>query len=62
MSLSNHALYLVLLNYFKVHQDDLRLNVILQLFVLIAKQQAFYQLRTVEQLGYITFLAHRFAV
>ncbi|KAJ8637986.1 hypothetical protein MRB53_012253 [Persea americana] len=42
----------------KVHQDDLRLNVILQLFVLIAKQQAFYQLRTVEQLGYITFLAH----
>ncbi|XXG56482.1 hypothetical protein AAC387_Pa03g3877 [Persea americana] len=47
-----------LVHYIQVHQDDLRLNVILQLFVLIAKQQAFYQLRTVEQLGYITFLAH----
>lgn len=61
MSLSNHALCLVLLNYFKVHKDDFRLNVILQLFVLIAKQPAFYQLRTVEQLGYITFLSRRFA-
>ncbi|KAF8395831.1 hypothetical protein HHK36_019785 [Tetracentron sinense] len=41
-----------------VHQDDLMLNVKLQLFVLIAKQPAFHQLRSVEQLGYITMLVH----
>ncbi|XXG56483.1 hypothetical protein AAC387_Pa03g3878 [Persea americana] len=48
-----------LVHYIQVHQDDFRLNVILQLFVLIAKQPAFYQLRTVEQLGYITSLSRR---
>ncbi|XP_057998881.1 insulin-degrading enzyme-like 1, peroxisomal [Hevea brasiliensis] len=35
------------------------LNVKLQLFTLIAKQAAFHQLRTVEQLGYITYLTRR---
>ncbi|KAL0359529.1 UNVERIFIED_CONTAM: Insulin-degrading enzyme-like 1, peroxisomal, partial [Sesamum angustifolium] len=48
-------------NYgFQVHQDDFRLNVILQLFALIAKQPAFHQLRSVEQLGYITVLMQRY--
>ncbi|OAY69614.1 Zinc-metallopeptidase, peroxisomal, partial [Ananas comosus] len=42
-----------------VHQDDIKLNVKLQLFALIAKQPAFHQLRSVEQLGYITILANR---
>lgn len=32
----------------------------LQLFALIAKQPAFHQLRSVEQLGYITVLMQRF--
>ncbi|PRQ52061.1 putative insulysin [Rosa chinensis] len=36
------------------------LNVKLRLFVLIAKQPAFHQLRSVEQLGYITALLQRF--
>jgi hypothetical protein len=35
------------------------LNVKLQLFALIAKQPTFHQLRTVEQLGYITVLMQR---
>ncbi|PRQ33997.1 putative insulysin [Rosa chinensis] len=35
------------------------LNVKLRLFVLIAKQPAFHQLRSVEQLGYITALLQR---
>ncbi|KAF3442698.1 hypothetical protein FNV43_RR16615 [Rhamnella rubrinervis] len=48
-----------LVHYIQVHRDDFTLNVKLQLFVLIAKQPAFHQLRTVEQLGYITFLKHR---
>ncbi|XP_020519710.1 insulin-degrading enzyme-like 1, peroxisomal isoform X2 [Amborella trichopoda] len=48
-----------LLYYIQVGQDDFRLNVKLQLFVLIAKQPAFHQLRSVEQLGYITFLTKR---
>ncbi|XP_062000040.1 uncharacterized protein LOC133717359 isoform X2 [Rosa rugosa] len=38
----------------KVHRDDFMLNVKLRLFVLIAKQPAFHQLRSVEQLGYLT--------
>lgn len=48
-----------LVHYIQVHQDDFRLNVKLQLFALIAKQPAFHQLRTVEQLGYITVLMQR---
>ncbi|XP_011075245.1 insulin-degrading enzyme-like 1, peroxisomal isoform X1 [Sesamum indicum] len=48
-----------LIHYIQVHQDDFRLNVILQLFALIAKQPAFHQLRSVEQLGYITVLLQR---
>ena len=32
----------------------------LQLFALIAKQRAFHQLRSVEQLGYITVLMQRY--
>ncbi|KAG6487993.1 hypothetical protein ZIOFF_056751 [Zingiber officinale] len=42
-----------------IHQDEIKLNVRLQLFALIAKQAAFHQLRTVEQLGYITVLTQR---
>ncbi|GLT29358.1 hypothetical protein SLA2020_042300 [Shorea laevis] len=48
-----------LLYYIQVHRDDIMLNVKLQLFALIAKQPAFHQLRSVEQLGYITFLERR---
>ncbi|KAL4198409.1 hypothetical protein AMTRI_Chr03g140060 [Amborella trichopoda] len=48
-----------LLYYIQVGRDDFKLNVKLQLFVLIAKQPAFHQLRSVEQLGYITFLMKR---
>ncbi|KAK4412955.1 Insulin-degrading enzyme-like 1, peroxisomal [Sesamum alatum] len=48
-----------LIHYIQVHQDDFRLNVTLQLFALIAKQPAFHQLRSVEQLGYITVLMQR---
>lgn len=36
------------------------LNVKLQLFCLIGKQAAFHQLRTVEQLGYITSMSRRY--
>ncbi|OVA19405.1 Peptidase M16 [Macleaya cordata] len=48
-----------LVHYIQVHQDDLMLNVKLQLFALIAKQPVFHQLRSVEQLGYITVLMLR---
>ncbi|PSS15673.1 Insulin-degrading enzyme-like 1, peroxisomal [Actinidia chinensis var. chinensis] len=48
-----------LVHYIQVHQDDFMLNVKLQLFALIAKQPAFHQLRSVEQLGYITVLLQR---
>ncbi|XP_059309269.1 insulin-degrading enzyme-like 1, peroxisomal isoform X2 [Lycium ferocissimum] len=48
-----------LVHYIQVHQDDFMLNVKLQLFALIAKQRAFHQLRSVEQLGYITVLMQR---
>ncbi|KAF3442699.1 hypothetical protein FNV43_RR16616 [Rhamnella rubrinervis] len=48
-----------LVHYIQVHRDDFTLNVKLQLFVLIAKQPAFHQLRSVEQLGYITDLTQR---
>ncbi|TYJ49472.1 hypothetical protein E1A91_A01G135800v1 [Gossypium mustelinum] len=43
----------------KVHRDDFKLNVKLQLVALIAEQAAFRQLRSVEQLGYITLLRLR---
>ncbi|VVB05993.1 unnamed protein product [Arabis nemorensis] len=42
-----------------IHQDDFAMNSKLQLFRLIAKQATFHQLRTVEQLGYITSLTCR---
>ncbi|GLT96003.1 hypothetical protein SLE2022_136530 [Rubroshorea leprosula] len=48
-----------LLHYIQVHRDDFMLNVKLQLFALIAKQPTFHQLRSVEQLGYITVLWQR---
>ncbi|KAI4325648.1 hypothetical protein MLD38_031029 [Melastoma candidum] len=48
-----------LVHYIQVHQDDFLMNVKLQLFALTAKQPAFHQLRSVEQLGYITVLMQR---
>ncbi|MCL7036080.1 hypothetical protein MKW94_027516 [Papaver nudicaule] len=48
-----------LVHYVQVHQDSTLLNVKLQLFGLIAKQPVFHQLRSVEQLGYITVLMQR---
>ncbi|KAH0884687.1 hypothetical protein HID58_060783 [Brassica napus] len=45
-----------LVHYIQVHQDEFAMNSKLQLFRLIAKQATFHQLRTVEQLGYITSL------
>ncbi|KAK7285599.1 hypothetical protein RJT34_20375 [Clitoria ternatea] len=48
-----------LVHYIQVGPDDFKLNVKLQLFALIAKQPTYYQLRTVEQLGYITVLMQR---
>ncbi|CBI29843.3 insulin-degrading enzyme-like 1, peroxisomal [Vitis vinifera] len=48
-----------LVHYIQVHRDDFLPNVKLQLFALIAKQRAFHQLRSVEQLGYITVLMQR---
>lgn len=43
----------------QVHQDDYLANVKLELIALVAKQPAFHQLRSVEQLGYITALLKR---
>ncbi|KAL2320760.1 hypothetical protein Fmac_029729 [Flemingia macrophylla] len=48
-----------LLFYIQVGRDDFKLNVKLQLFALVAKQPVFHQLRSVEQLGYITVLMQR---
>ncbi|XVE95949.1 hypothetical protein REPUB_Repub02eG0179500 [Reevesia pubescens] len=48
-----------LVHYIQVHRDDFVMNVKLQLFALIAKQPAFHQLRSVEQLGYVTVLMQR---
>ncbi|KAF2923506.1 hypothetical protein DAI22_07g197400 [Oryza sativa Japonica Group] len=48
-----------LLHYIQIHQDDLKQNVLLQSLALVAKQPAFHQLRSVEQLGYITWLKQR---
>ncbi|KAJ8449849.1 hypothetical protein Cgig2_001505 [Carnegiea gigantea] len=48
-----------LVHYIQVHQDESLANVKLQLIALIAKQPAFHQLRSVEQLGYITVLTNR---
>eukprot|EP00253_Pinus_taeda_P035420 PITA_35420 len=45
-----------LLHYIQLEQDDSKMNVQLELFVLNAKQAAFQQLRSVEQLGYIVRL------
>ncbi|KAF8045487.1 hypothetical protein N665_4811s0002 [Sinapis alba] len=46
-----------LVHYIQVHQDEYAMNSKLQIFRLIAKQATFHQLRTVEQLGYITSLS-----
>ncbi|MQM15944.1 hypothetical protein Taro_048894, partial [Colocasia esculenta] len=51
-----------LIHYVQVHRDEIKLNVKLQLFALIAKQPAFHQLRSVEQLGYMTMLMQRFVL
>ncbi|KMZ64568.1 putative Insulin-degrading enzyme [Zostera marina] len=48
-----------LVNYIQIHRDDIKMNVKLDLFALLAKQPAFHQLRSVEQLGYITALIQR---
>ncbi|KAJ3687007.1 hypothetical protein LUZ61_016171 [Rhynchospora tenuis] len=48
-----------IVHYIQIHQDNPLLNVQLQLFSLIASQPAFNQLRSVEQLGYITSLSPR---
>ncbi|KAL6856029.1 hypothetical protein ACP4OV_018831 [Aristida adscensionis] len=48
-----------LLHYIQTHQDNVRQNVLLQLLALVAKQPAFHQLRSVEQLGYIALLRQR---
>ncbi|XP_037484473.1 insulin-degrading enzyme-like 1, peroxisomal [Triticum dicoccoides] len=48
-----------LLHYIQIHQDDLKQNVLLQLLAVVAKQPAFHQLRSVEQLGYIALLRQR---
>ncbi|RDX69871.1 Insulin-degrading enzyme-like 1, peroxisomal, partial [Mucuna pruriens] len=48
-----------LVHYIQVGRDDFKLNVKLQLFALVAKQPTFHQLRSVEQLGYITVLTQR---
>ncbi|XP_010554834.1 PREDICTED: insulin-degrading enzyme-like 1, peroxisomal isoform X2 [Tarenaya hassleriana] len=48
-----------IVHYIQVHRDEFTMNVKLQLFVLIAKQATFHQLRGVEQLGYITDLSQR---
>ncbi|GBG72511.1 hypothetical protein CBR_g12082 [Chara braunii] len=45
--------------YLQVGQDKCRLNVLGQLFVQTAKRDAYYQLRSIEQLGYIVFLLPR---
>ncbi|KAI5062806.1 hypothetical protein GOP47_0021353 [Adiantum capillus-veneris] len=55
LSDANSALTL----YLQVCQDDELLNALLELFLLSTKQEAFYQLRTVQQLGYIVVLANR---
>ncbi|KAE8651155.1 hypothetical protein Csa_001022 [Cucumis sativus] len=48
-----------LVHYIQVHRDEFLQNVKLQLFAHVAQQAAFHQLRSVEQLGYITALAQR---
>ncbi|XP_031738677.1 insulin-degrading enzyme-like 1, peroxisomal [Cucumis sativus] len=48
-----------LVHYIQVHRDEFLPNVKLQLFAHVAQQAAFHQLRTVEQLGYITALVQR---
>jgi len=42
-----------LINYYQCGERDSRKNMLLQLLVQVMKQPCFYQLRTVEQLGYI---------
>ncbi|CAF2123661.1 unnamed protein product, partial [Brassica napus] len=52
----NSALVHTIFRYFL---DDFAMNIKLQLFGLVAKQAIFHQLRTVEQLGYITALTQK---
>ncbi|XP_039168078.1 insulin-degrading enzyme-like 1, peroxisomal isoform X2 [Eucalyptus grandis] len=49
-----------LLHIIQIHQDDITLNVQLQLLAFIAWHEAFHQLRTVEQLGYVYLVTHRY--
>ncbi|XP_039162437.1 insulin-degrading enzyme-like 1, peroxisomal isoform X2 [Eucalyptus grandis] len=49
-----------LLHIIQIHQDDITLNVQLQLLAFIAWHEAFHQLRTVEQLGYVCLVTHRY--
>eukprot|EP00899_Mesostigma_viride_P018660 jgi/Mesvir1/26796/Mv20563-RA.1 len=48
-----------LVGYLQVGADESRLNVMVSLLVQMAQRDAYYQLRTVEQLGYIVFLLPR---
>lgn len=48
-----------LLFYLQVGQDEPHINALLELLVQTAKRDAFHQLRSVEQLGYIVFLLPR---
>ncbi|KAJ4792475.1 Insulin-degrading enzyme [Rhynchospora pubera] len=48
-----------IVQYIQIHQEEALLNVQLELFSLMASQPAFHQLRSVEQLGYITSLSSR---
>ena len=50
------------LSLFQIGQDNLKTNVLCELLVHIGKREAFYQLRTVEQLGYLTFCMQHFVV
>ncbi|XP_021724126.1 insulin-degrading enzyme-like 1, peroxisomal [Chenopodium quinoa] len=48
-----------LIHCIQAHQDEYLANVKLELIALVAKQPTFHQLRSVEQLGYITVLMKR---
>lgn len=48
-----------LIHYIQVNPDNFWENVKLELFAMVAKQATFHQLRSVEQLGYITVLMQR---
>ncbi|KAL3678034.1 hypothetical protein R1sor_020990 [Riccia sorocarpa] len=43
--------------YLQVGQEDISMNILVELLVLTIKEGVFHQLRTVEQLGYLVFVA-----